>query len=393
MKLASVARAIEADFVDTGRFPGGHLRVVKNGDIVHDSCIGRMDVERGRRWQPDALVRLYSMTKPIVSVALMMQIERGLARLDQPVSDFLPGWLDQRVWAGGAGTDLTTEPAAQPVTLRHLLTHTAGLTYGTRLASVGGARVEDPVAMLYPDADAAASYGLQPYAQAIGRFPLRYQPGTRWMYSVATDIVGAVVETVAGKPLGEHLAEAIFAPLGMKDTGFYVPHGEAHRLAACYIATPEGSMRLADDPANSRLLVPAACESGGGGLVSTMDDYCSFAELLRKGGAPLLRAATLAAMTANQLPGGRALKDVALVSDPRLLPEATGFGLGFATTRDAPRAGIPATGDFYWSGAATTIWWVDRTRDLTVLFMTQLLPATAYGFQDWLKQQVHAALD
>lgn len=351
-----------------------------------------MDIESGRPWQSDALVRIYSMTKPIVSTALMMQVERGLARLDQPVSDFLPGWLDQRVWTGGEGAALATEPAARAVTLRHLLTHTAGLTYGTRLASVGGAKIEDPVALLHSAADAAAAGGLKAYAQAIGRLPLRYQPGTRWMYSVATDIVGAIVETIAGKPLGEHLTDAIFAPLGMTDTGFHVPPGKADRLAACYMATPGGAMRLADAPDHSDYLRPPTYESGGGGLVSTMDDYCRFAEALRRGGTPLLHASTLATMTANQLPGGHDLKEVALVSDPRLLPEATGFGLGFATTLDEARTGPAATGDFYWSGAATTIWWVDPARDLTVLFLTQLLPATAYGFQEWLKQRIYAAL-
>lgn len=351
-----------------------------------------MDIERGRPWQSDALVRIYSMTKPIVSTALMMQITRGLARLDQPVSDFLSGWLDQRVWTGGEGLALATEPAARAVTLRHLLTHTAGLTYGTRLASVGGAKIEDPVAPLYSAADAAAAGGLRAYAQAIGRLPLRYQPGTRWMYSVATDIVGAIVETIAGKPLGEHLTDAIFAPLGMTDTGFHVPPGKADRLAACYMATPCGAMRLADAPDRSDYLRPPTYESGGGGLVSTMDDYCRFADALRRGGAPLIHPATLATMTANQLPGGHDLKEVALVSDPRLLPEATGFGLGFATTLDKARTGPAATGDYYWSGAATTIWWVDPARDLTVLFLTQLLPATAYGFQEWLKQRIYAAL-
>ena len=352
-----------------------------------------MDIERSRPWAADALLRIYSMRKPIVSTALMMQIEQGHAVLDQPVSDFLSGWLDQRVWTGGEGTVLATEPAVRPVTLRHLLTHTAGLTYGTRLASVGGASVEDPVALLYQEADDAAQYGLQAYARAIGRLPLRYQPGTRWMYSVATDVIGAVVEVIAGRSLGEHLTEAIFGPLGMVDTGFHVPPGKAQRFAACYIATPERSMRLADAPGRSPYLHPPAIESGGGGLVSTMDYFSRFAEVLRKGGAPILQAPTLAMMTSNQLPGGRELKDVALVSDPNLLPEATGFGLGFATTLDTSQGGFPPAGDFYWSGAATTIWWVDRSRALTVLFMTQLLPATAYGFQGWLKRQVDAALD
>nr|WP_279588400.1 serine hydrolase [Sphingopyxis panaciterrae] len=390
--MASVAQAIEADFVATGRFPGGHLRIVQHGETIFDRCMGMMDIEREHPWRDDAIVRIYSMTKPIVSAALMMQIERGTARLDQPVSDFLPGWLDQRVRTAGDGSNPITEPAARPVTLRHLLTHTAGLTYGTRLAAVGGARVEDPVALLYAAADIAAAHGLQAYARAIGRLPLRYQPGTRWMYSVATDIVGAVVEILAGKPLGEQLAETIFEPLGMEDTGFHVPRNKLHRLAACYITTPDGSMRLADDPATSTYLASPAFESSGGGLVSTMDDYGRFAEMLRRKGRPVLSADTFAQMIANQLPGGRELKDLALIADPRLVPEAMGFGLGFATTLDESRAGVPAQGDFYWGGAATTIWWVDPARNLTVLFLTQLLPATAYGFQDWLKRKVYAAL-
>lgn len=352
-----------------------------------------MDIARDRPWQPDTIVRIYSMTKPIVSTALMMQIERGLARLDQPVSDILPGWLDQRVWTGGEGALFRTEPAARPVTLRHLLTHTAGLTYGTRLAAVGGSAAEDPVALLYAEAEAATGNGLQAYAAAIGRQPLRYQPGARWMYSVATDIVGAIVETLGAKPLGDFLADEIFAPLDMIDTAFHVPPDKARRLAACYLAAPDQPMRLADDPPTSAYLTPPAFASGGGGLVSTMDDYCRFAEALRQGGAPLVSATTLAEMTTNQLPAGQELKSLALIGDPRLVPDAMGFGLGLATTLDETRAGLPATGDFYWSGAATTIWWVDPVRDLTVVFMTQLLPATAYGFQDWLKRHVYAALD
>lgn len=352
-----------------------------------------MDVARDRRWAADAIVRIYSMTKPVVSAALLMQVERGLVDLDQPVADILPGWRDQKVWVGGSGEPMILEPAVRPVTLRDLLTHTAGLTYGTRLAQVGGAKVDDPVALLYANAEAAAPQGLQAYAEAVGRLPLRYQPGTRWMYSVATDIVGAVVEAVAGQSLGTILADEIFAPLGMVDTDFHVPADKAQRLAACYMAMPDGAMRLADDPATSNFLSPPAFESGGGGLVSTMNDYSRFAEMLRGGGGRLLSSATVAAMTTNQLPGCRELKEMALIGDPRLVPGGTGFGLGLATTIDEARAGIPATGDYYWSGAATTIWWVDPARELSVIFLTQLLPATAYGFQDWLKRRVYAAID
>lgn len=369
------------------------MRLLVKGETIFDARLGQMDVALRRRWSEDAIVRIYSMTKPIVSAALMQLVERGTVHLDQPVADFLPGWRDQRVWIAGSGETIETVAVATPVTLRHLLTHSAGLTYGTRLAQIGGQKVEDPVALLYSQADAAASDGLLAYSDALGRIPLRYQPGTRWMYSVATDIVGAIVEIAAGTPLGDVLEREVFAPLGMTDTGFFVPPEKAARLGACYMSTPDDPMRLVDDAASSAFLAPPRMESGGGGLVSTMNDYARFAEMLRLRGGGLLTPASVAAMTSNQLPGGVQLKDIALISDPRLLPEGMGFGLGFATTLDEQRAGVPAKGDFYWSGAATTIWWVDPARNLTVIFLTQSLPATAYGFQDWLKRQIYSAID
>lgn len=352
-----------------------------------------MDVARQHPWSADAIVRIYSMTKPIVPAALMQLVERGRVHLDQPVADFLPGWQDQRVWIAGAGVVMETIATATPVTLRHLLTHTAGVTYGTRLALIGGQKVEDPVALRYGEADAAAARGLLAYADTLGRLPLRYQPGTRWMYSVATDVVGAIVEIAAGAPLGHILKQEIFAPLGMADTGFFVLPEKQVRLSACYMTTPDDPMHLADDAASSVFLAPPRMESGGGGLVSTMDDYARFTDMLRLRGGGLLAPASVAAMTKNQLPGGVELKSIALISDPRLLPDGMGFGLGLATTLDEQRTGAPANGDYYWSGAATTIWWIDPARDLTVIFLTQLLPATAYGFQDWLKRQIYSAID
>lgn len=369
------------------------MRVLVKGESIFDARLGQMDVARGRPWSEDAIVRIYSMTKPVVSAALMQLVERGAVALDQPVSDFLPAWRDQRVWVAGSGETMETVAAAPPVTLRHLLTHTAGLTYSTRLTLIGGQKVEDPVALRYAQADAAAADGLLAYADALGQLPLRYQPGTRWMYSVATDVVGAIVEVAAGAPLGNVLEREIFAPLGMIDTGFFVPPEKAARLGACYIATADDPLRLVDDAASSPFLAPPRMESGGGGLLSTMDDYARFAEMLRLCGDGLLTPASVAAMASNQLPGGTELKDIALIGDLRLLPDGMGFGLGLATTLDEKRTGVPADGDYYWSGAATTVWWVDPARDLTVIFLTQLLPATAYGFQDWLKRQIYSAID
>lgn len=294
---------------------------------------------------------------------------------------------------------MVTEPAARPVTFRHLLTHTGGVTYGARLASVGGARTADPVGLAYAEAQVdvlGEAEGLGAFAAKVGELPLRYQPGARWMYSYSTDIVGALIEELSGRPLDRFLEEEIFAPLGMNDTGFSVRQDAAGRLAACYMVTPQGPLSLADDPLDSARLTPPRFLSGGGGLVSTMADYHRFAELLRRGGeldgARLLSPRTVRLMTRNHLPGGRDLTELALISDPRLIPGGMGFGLGFGLTTDAVRAGLAADGDFYWSGAANTIWWVDPAAELSVIFLTQVLPTTAYRLQDWLKALVYAAI-
>lgn len=396
-RLARIVPAITARFVETNRFPGGHLRIEQAGATALDECFGLMDVARERPWADDAIVRIFSMTKPIISVALMMLWERGLFGLDQPVGDIWHEWRDGRVWVSGEGPDMVTEPAATPVTFRHLLTHTAGVTYGTRLGTLGGTKTADPVALCYADAEATGdAEGLGAFAAAIGRLPLRFQPGTRWMYSYSTDIAGALVQALSGKTLEAFLTDEIFAPLGMIDTGFHVPPDKADRLAACYMRAPHDPMLLVDDGPTSTRLRPPAMPSGGGGLSSTMSDYARFAGMLRGegalGDARLLAPSTVRLMTRNHLPGGRDLAGFALIGDPRLVPGGMGFGLGFGITTDAVRAGLPADGDYYWSGAATTIWWHDPIRDLTAIFLTQLLPATAYGFQDWLKQQVYTAV-
>lgn len=398
-RLARIGEELQARYLRPGLLPGGQLRIARRGEVVLDQCFGMMDVARGKPWASDAIVRIFSMTKPVVSVALMMLWERGLFQLDQPVGDILPTWRDQRVWVSGEGASMVTEPAARPVTFRHLLTHTGGVTYGARLASVGGARTADPVGLAYAEAQVdvlGEAEGLGAFAAKVGELPLRYQPGARWMYSYSTDIVGALIEELSGRPLDRFLEEEIFAPLGMNDTGFSVRQDAAGRLAACYMVTPQYPLSLADDPLDSARLTPPRFLSGGGGLVSTMADYHRFAELLRRGGeldgARLLSPRTVRLMTRNHLPGGRDLTELALISDPKLIPGGMGFGLGFGLTTDAVRAGLAADGDFYWSGAANTIWWVDPAAELSVIFLTQVLPTTAYRLQDWLKALVYAAI-
>lgn len=399
VRLARIGEAFQSRYIDTGLLPGGQLRIARRGEILLDQCFGVMDVARGKPWAADAIVRIFSMTKPVVSVALMMLWERGLFQLDQPVGDFLPTWRNQRVWVSGEGTSMVTEPTARPVTFRHLLTHTGGVTYGARLASVGGAMTADPVSQAYAAAQVdvlGEAEGLAAFAARVGELPLRCQPGSRWMYSYSTDIVGALVEELSGRPLDRFLDEEIFSPLGMIDTGFSVREEAAGRLAACYMVTPQDRLSLVDDPVDSARLKSPRLLSGGGGLVSTLADYHRFAELLRLGGeldgVHLLNPRTVRMMTRNHLPGGRDLADLALISDPGLVPGGMGFGLGFGLTTDAVRAGLASDGDFYWSGAANTIWWVDPAEALSVIFLTQVLPTTAYRLQDWLKSLVYAAI-
>jgi CubicO group peptidase (beta-lactamase class C family) len=396
-RLDHIVPAITQRFVDPGMLPGGHLRIEQGGNVLLDQCFGQMDIARQQAWRNDAIVRIYSMTKPIVSVALMMLWERGLFRLDQPIGDVWPGWRDQRVWVSGAGGAMITEPAKVPITFRHLLTHCGGLTYGTSLAGVGGVPTVDPVALTYLEAEEIGkTQGLDVFAAAIGKLPLRYQPGARWMYSYSTDIVAALIQTLSGKSLETFLSEEIFEPLGMVDTGFHVREEQVDRLSACYMVTPQNPMMLVDDGPTSVRRVAPQMPSGGGGLTSTLTDYARFTAMLRGKGrykeARLLAPTTVRLMTRNHLPDGRDLTGLALISDPRLVPGGMGFGLGFGITTDAVRAGLPAEGDFYWSGAASTIWWHDPAHDMTVIFLTQLLPTTAYGLQDWLKQIVYAAL-
>lgn len=396
-RLAKIVPALEERYVSRGLLPGGELHILRGGEVILAAASGMMDRERQRPWRADALVRIYSMTKPVVSAALMSLWEEGCFHLDQPVQDLLPAWRDQRVWVSGEGADMETVAVDQPVTFRHLLTHTAGLTYGATLSRVGGARTEDPAALAYADARpeaVGAAYGLAAYAEAVGHLPLRFQPGTRWAYSHATDVLGGLIERLSGQRLDDFLAERIFDPLSMGDTGFHARSSE--RLAACYGVAPEGPVRLIDDPETSALGSPPAFLSGGGGLVSTARDYLRFAEALRNGGVldgrRILAPRTIRLMTQNHLPGGRDLTDVALISNPALVPRGVGFGLGVAVTTDAMRAGLPSDGDWYWSGAANTHWWVDPREALTVVFMAQVTPTPAYRLQDELKALIYGAM-
>ena len=398
-RLEEITRLLQESYVDAGRIAGCEALVARRGHVAYRRSFGLMDRERERPWVDDTVVRIYSMTKPIASVALMMLYERGLFQIDDPVSKVFPEWRDHRVWVEGAGEAMRTEPPASPVTFRQVLSHTAGLTYGTLLETLGAPTDRHPVDQAYVDHGVRRDpkEDLDAFVAKLGRTPLRYHPGTQWQYSLATDVVGALVQRLSGRRLDVFLKEEIFDPLGMRDTGFHVRADQADRFAACYTRRADKTLALQDDPRKSPYLSEPVFFSGGGGLVSTCEDYRRFCEMLRRGGEldghRIIGPRTLEFMTRNHLAGGVSLADVALDSFSETTPRGVGFGLGFAMTVDGVQAGSLSEGDYYWGGAASTIFWVDPQEELVVIFLTQLLPSSTFNFRGQLKSLVYAAIE
>ena len=398
-RLERITELLQGRYVEPGKIAGCQALVARHGQVAYARSFGHMDLARDKLWTDDTVVRIYSMTKPIVSVALMMLWERGLFQIDDPVDKVLPEWRDQQVWVSGDGEAMRTEPVHRPVSFRDLLSHTSGLTYGVLLETLGIAGQLHPVNAAYKALKVRAEReeDLDAFVGKLGRLPLRYQPGRQWMYSLATDVVGALVQRISGQPLDAFLQAEIFGPLGMIDTAFHVRPENVDRFAACYSRNAAKATVLSDDPQASAYLQPPVFLSGGGGLVSTMADYHRFCEMLRRGGAldgaRIIGPRTLALMTGNHLAGGRSLAELAIDGFSETTPIGVGFGLGFAMTNDGVRAGSPSQGDYYWGGAASTIFWVDPVQDLVVIFLTQLLPSTTFNFRGQLKNIVYAALE
>jgi CubicO group peptidase (beta-lactamase class C family) len=374
--------------VDAGRLPGTQLLLARRGRVVLHEWTGRMDVEGGRPWTRDTLVRIYSMTKPVTSVALMMLYEDGLCRLDDPVELWLPEFAGMRVLRPGAERLEDAAPASVRPTLHHLLTHTSGMTYGFNVGPLAEAMRERRIDFGRTDG------ALDETVRRLAELPLGFEPGSRWNYGVSTDVLGRVVEVISGQPLDRFFAERIFAPLGMADTFFAVPAERAGRLAGCYARAEGDGMTLADPGARSRF-IGARQFSGGGGLVSTAGDYLRFAEMLRGRGAladvRLLAPKTVEVMTSNALPG-----DIASMGQPVFseVPfDGIGFGLGVAVTLDPARAKTLASrGDFGWGGMASTVFWVDPALELSLVFLTQLMPSSSYPLRKELRALVYSSL-
>jgi CubicO group peptidase (beta-lactamase class C family) len=382
-------------YVNDGKLPGWLITVNRRGRLAYVARHGSRDLEAGRPAETDTLWRIYSMTKPITSVAAMMLFEEGAFELTDPVSSFIPSFGAVRVFNGGSDLKPVTVPAAEPVRIWHLLTHTSGLTYGFHRAH--------PVDAMYRAAgfewDSPPGMDLAQACDVWAGLPLLFQPGAEWNYSVSTDVLGRVVEVVSGQSLDEFFAARIFGPLGMTDTTFWTD--DATRLAALYIPGPDGRpTRL--DSLGRLVLAPRSLLSGGGGLLSTAADYDRFTQMLldrpdspggELDGTRLLGPRTVRYMARNHLPGNRDLKTFGrpLYAETPFL--GVGFGLGFAVTIDpVPGKIISSAGELTWGGGASTAFWIDPSEELTVSFFTQLLPSNAYPIRSQLRQLVYQAL-
>jgi CubicO group peptidase (beta-lactamase class C family) len=397
-RLERIGDHLQRNYIDNGKIVGCQVLVARRGHVAYQKSFGLRDRERATPWADDTNVRLYSMTKPITSIALMMLYERGLFQLNDPVSRYIPSWKNHRVWVSGEGAEMVTEPPRRPISFRDLLNHASGITYGMMLNRLTGAEAGHPVDLIYDELDIGRGPGdtLETFVDKLGRVPLRFQPGERWQYSLATDVCGYLVQAISGKRFDRVLAEEIFQPLGMTDTGFHVRPENHARFAACYRREEDKSLSLADDPAKSQYLKEPTFFGGGGGLTGTIADYHRFCEMLRRGGeldgVRLISPRTLDLMTLNHLPGGQDLASTAYGSFAETAYEGVGFGLGFASTLNQVRTQGLGLGDFYWGGAASTIFWVDQAEDLCVVFLTQLLPSSTFNFRGQLKSIVYGAI-
>jgi CubicO group peptidase (beta-lactamase class C family) len=378
-------------FVDDGRLAGWTVVVTRHGRVVHLSHHGRRDLEADLPVTDDTLWRIYSMTKPVTSVAAMMLYEQGALELTDPVARYIPSFADARVYAAGPSTAAATVPVTEPVRVWHLLTHTSGLTYGFHHAHPVDEmyRVQGYEFVAPPEADLATA------CDTFARTPLLFQPGTEWNYSVSTDVLGRVVEVVSGQSLDAYFAEHILGPLGMDDTGWSVGEADRGRLAALYAAGPDALVR--NRTLGDHVLRPPKLHAGGGGLVSTAGDYHRFTQMLLRGGeldgVRLLGPRTVAYMTRNHLPGGADLETFGRPIFAESSYRGVGFGLGFSTVVD-PAAGkvLTSAGEFAWGGLASTAFYVDPTEGVTALFFTQFVPSSTYPIRTRLRTLVQQAI-
>jgi CubicO group peptidase (beta-lactamase class C family) len=379
-------------YVDDGKLAGWTVTVARRGRVALVAHHGLADAEAHRPVADDTIWRIYSMTKPITSVAALMLYERGLLELTDPVARYIPAFADMQVYRAGSAANPGTVPAVEPVRVWHLLTHTSGLTYGWHHAHA----VDEMYRAKGFEFGAPRGMDLAGACEVWAGLPLLFQPGTEWNYSVATDVLGRVVEVASGQSLDAFLSEHVFVPLGMDDTAFWVAPEQLDRLAGLYVPNPAGGLLRNAAMGDAATREPTFL-SGGGGLVSTAGDYHRFTQMLARGGeldgARLLGPRTVAYMTRNHLPGGADLETFGRPLFSESAFRGVGFGLGVSVVTDAT-AGKSLThdGEFAWGGLASTAFYVDPAAEITAMFFTQLIPSSTHPIRPQLRTLVNQAL-
>ncbi|MFN3214396.1 MAG: serine hydrolase domain-containing protein [Henriciella sp.] len=385
-------------YVKDGKLPCMATLVSRNGQIVHEAYRGKTHLEGGSPIGPDTIFRIYSMTKPITSVAAMMLHDEGILRLDHEISRYIPEFADTQVWDGGDLKDYKTRAPDRPMTVRDAFTHTTGVTYGFLF--------QHEVDALYR-AEKIGNLGegegetLGEMCARIAKLPLVFSPGERWNYGHSTDILGRVVEVASGMSLDVFFRERIFEPLGMVDTDFFVPESKLDRLMACYAKNPiTGEVTMSDGAgADSKAYkTQPKLLNAGGGLVSTLRDYHRFCLMLLQGGSlegtRLLSPKTVEFMRMNHLPGGKTIKEMGDQTFSEARMEGNGFGLGGSTVVDVAETLTPGSvGSFSWGGLANTFFWIDPVEEMIAIQATQMIPTGCYPIRPQFQQLVYAAVD
>jgi CubicO group peptidase (beta-lactamase class C family) len=385
-RLARLDEIMKRRYVDGGHLPGMLTYVYRKGHLVHTGMCGQMDIERRRPMREDTIFRIYSMSKPITAVALMMLVEEGLIGLDDAVHTHIPQWKDLGVYVSavapqnpGGAPGFTTSPVLRPMKVIDLATHTSGLTYGSAMRTGVDAAYRRAKVV-----DRQTEGGLHGMVEQLAQIPLDFSPGTAWNYSVSIDVLGYLVEKVSGMSFGEFLRTRLFEPLGMHDTAFSIASDKIDRFASCYQPEAGGTgLRLQDDGRESTYATPPKLESGGGGLVSTAHDYLRFCQMMLNGGTldgvQVLSPKTVALFSVNYLPGNGQVADMAMTASFGESGYAgVGFSLGCGVNVDLSRTRIPGTlGEYFWGGAAATAFWIDPKEELSVVFMTQVMSSPA----------------
>ena len=371
-------------YVDEGKLAGILTVVARRGQIAHFETCGMMDVEAGKPMQPDTIFRIYSMSKPITSVAVMMLYEEGDFHLTDPISRYIPEFEETKVFVEKTETGLELADLERPVTIRDLLTHTSGLAYGIGDPSYVDALYEKQI---WEVGRQRPETTLEEMVWRIAALPLAHQPGSAWRYSMATDVLGYLVQVVSGMPFEAYLQQRIFEPLGMVDTDFYVPQGKGERFAALYGPAKGGGLERLDVQGVMAFDKPTRRPSGGGGLVSTASDYMRFSQmLLNKGeldGTRLLGRKTVELMTMNHLPDGLHPSE----------DQSAGFGLGFSVVTDVARSqSLGSVGRYGWGGAANTRFWIDPQEEMIGLLMLQFMPGGYYPVAEDFNVAVYQAI-